>query len=133
MKRNYIILSVFLVLGIIVIIISIYIARQSLREITKEEKKLQIQTTAGKPTMPAVPLEQRKEPLETKTEEGKPEEIEFADLSQIPDDYIEEIERKGEIQEELPEETVSTEERKLDKQPNLKELKELKSRGVIIY
>lgn len=134
MKRNYIILSIFLVLGVIIVVL-IYIARQSLREITKEEKKLQIQATQAKqPTISPRLLEKREEPLETKPEEAKPEEPEFADLSQIPDDYIEEIERKEEVQEQVTEAgAVSTEERKPNKYPDIKRLKELKSKGVIIY
>lgn len=135
MKKSYIILSIFLVLGIIVIVISVYIARQSLKEITVDEKKLQIQTTTAKqPTISPRPLEQRKEPLKTKTEEAEPQEPEFADLSQIPDDYIEEIERKGESAEgPKEEETVLSEEQKSSKYPTIKKLKELKSKGAIIY
>lgn len=128
MKRYFIIiLFAFLALWIVVIIISIYITRQNLRETLEEGKKLPVQeeVSAQIPVSPTT-TEEGKEFAETKKQEVKSQELEF-DIPQIPDEYI-----KG-TQEPPPQEELSAAEGKLNKQPTLNELKELKTRGVIIY
>ncbi|MBU3959112.1 MAG: hypothetical protein KKH29_04340 [Candidatus Omnitrophica bacterium] len=129
MKRSHIILSAFLTLAIVVIIISVYIAKQSLIEITQGEEKLPVPAQEQKDVslpVSAFPMitEQRKELLETKKQET---ELPTFDLDQIPEEYFnKDIQDKEQIEE------LSEGERRLNKQPSLRQLKELKVRGMII-
>lgn len=122
-RRHLIILSVFLLLGVILIIISIYISSQTLRQVTKDEQKPlehieREETSAQISLSPAAAVAPKIE--------AKPAELEF-DLEDIPEDYSKEAESKE------AEETLISGERKLETQPSLKKLKELKTKRVVIY
>ena len=153
MKRRYLILSIFLTLCLIVISISIYIAKQNLKEISLEEKKFPIPaltyqslpfaTETGKAEMKTQEskssleqiskkeISQADELKEIKKAETEPEEESEFNLNEVPDEYfnkdIKVIEGKAK------EEGTSPVESKLNKQPTLDKLKELKSKNVIIY
>jgi predicted transcriptional regulator len=137
MKRQYLILSLLFILGILIIIISIFVAMQSLKEIPKREKESQLQTGLRQPQVSPLPLvnEQREEPAKTKEHKIKPKE-EATDLSQIPDSVFEEARRR-----ESPGSAPSLSEGKgteeggprLNTQPSSRDLRELKSKGAVIY
>lgn len=152
MKRRYLILSIFLTLCLIVISISIYIAKQNLKEISLEEKKFPVPTVPYQP----LPFATETEKAELKTQESKSsvdqiskkeisqtdefkeikkaetepeEELEF-DLNQIPEKYFS---KDKDIKDQRQAEEPIPGERKLNKQPNLDKLKELRTNNVIIY
>lgn len=128
MKKNYIILCAFLILGIIIIIFSLYITRQSTKLISEEEKKIR-SFSVQPPVLAVTPIQ--KEYVESKKPEERLKRLEF-DFKQIPDDYIKEEDVK-EIESRESEEATTSGDTKLNKQPNLLELKELKAKGVVIY
>lgn len=136
MKRENIILSFFLILGLVAII-SIYIAKQGLKEALKKEKeekeKLQTQSISRQGPGFTGSTRERVRLKEDKEQEARPEEKE-TDLSQIPDDYNPEKEITGaEIEAEGPIEASTSEASNLQKQPSASELKQLKAKGAIIY
>lgn len=110
----------------VIIIFSVYITNQTLKEISPEEKKPQVQNIPPLQTElpPVAPSPER--PPETKKPEEKPKEAEF-NLDQIPENQI------RDIQDQEEKEALSSGEKKLNKQPTLEKLKELKTKGVIIY
>lgn len=153
MKRRYLILSLFLTLCLIVISISIYIAKKSLREVSLEGEKLPIPaltyqslpfaTETGKAEMKTQEskssleqiskkeISQADELKEIKKAETEPEEeLEF-NLNEVPDEYFNKDIKV--IEDKAKEEGASPVERKLNKQPSLQKLNELKTQGVIIY
>ena len=128
MNKRYVILFIFLGISISLIIFSLNVARQNLNEafISEKQKAAFMETAKQKDifTQTRMPSDIVKEQEEkTKTEE-------FVLLKDIPDDYF-----KGEekVEESQIYEEGSTEERKIRKYPTLKELKELKRKGAIIY
>lgn len=127
-KRRLIILSLFLILGTVLIVISAYLSRQTLKEVTGYEQKSPAQSISSGISAPKVAVfgqlkELPQEPQELKAE---PPELEV-DLQDIPEDYAKDIETK-EAKKDSP-----SAERKLDTQPSLRELKELKTRRAVIY
>lgn len=149
MKRRYVVLFVFLIFCVLAIIVSIYIAKKSLRELSLEGEKLpipdqslpfatetgkaEIKTQESKSSLEQISKKetsQRGEFKEIKKAETEPEEeLEF-DLNQIPEKYFS---KDKDIKDQRQAEEPIPGERKLNKQPSLKKLDELKTQGVIIY
>jgi hypothetical protein len=129
MNKRYVILFIFLGISISLIIFSLNVARENLNEavITKKQKAAFIETAKQKDifSKTRMPSEITKE-----KEEEKAEAQEFILLSEIPDEYFE---REEKVEKEEGYEEGVTPERKIRKQPSLKELRELKRKGAIIY
>lgn len=125
MKRNYMILYIFLTLGIIVVIISIYITKENLKFTIKKEG-LQMQNIPHPETKTSDAAKQQEAGVES-------QELEFENLEQFSDDYVRDkiIETEKQNQEAAEESTPAKEE--LSKQPSWQGLKELKSKGAVIY
>lgn len=149
MKRRYVVLFVFLIFCVLAIIVSIYIAKKSLRELSLEGEKLpipdqslpfatetgkaELKTQESKSSLDQISkkeISQTDELKEIKKAETEPEEeLEF-DLNQIPEKYFS---KDKDIKDQRQAEEPIPGERKLNKQPSLKKLDELKTQGVIIY
>ncbi len=128
MKKSHMVLYIFLTLGIIVIIISIGITKQSLRELVKNNRPKILNASDHLPGAP-VATEQQAAPVKIEKEKAEPQELEFDELDKISDDYVkaQNLENRKKEEESAPNET------QLNKQPVWGELKELKAKGVIIY
>lgn len=123
MKRNYMILYIFLALGIILIIISICI--------TKENSKFAIKKEGLRIKNISHPEAKTSEAAKQQEAEVESQELEFDNLEQISDEYVKEknmqIEKEQSAQESTPGQDT------LNKQPSWNELKELKAKGTVIY
>lgn len=140
MKRENIILSVFLTLGLIASI-SMFIANQGLKDALKEEEKAKSQIQGISRQVSTYPLT-RKQTRELAAPKHKQEvkrspsaEAEF-DLSELSESDFKEIEKRQaepvvmEEEEEASSTGTGTERNTL---PSLDELRELKAKGVIMH
>lgn len=126
MKKSHTIFFIFLGFGLILIIISIFLAQEGLREVTLEKGapgQAPAQNISGQRTIPPPVLGQQ--------EKAKPESLEFDRPDEISDDYV--IDKNRESQEAQTQEDSASGGPKLNKQPSWDELKGLKVKGVVIY
>lgn len=160
MNRRYIIFFALLVLSMIIIISSLYIAKRSLTEIAQEKKESPAQDVSYRPPVTPLRTEGIKEFVETEQMQLEPKESKIRADRILDTQAKERTEglREGEKIETEPEEELEFDldqipqhyfnkdiqdreqkeepvpgERKLNKQPSPQELNELKIQGVVIY
>lgn len=131
MNRRYIILSIFLIVSLVIVISSLYIAGKNLKEaVVLEEQQAAFLETTAQPLTFSSRLSEPSPQTQVK-DDNQPvvQEQEF-NLDQIPDSYFDKSEPETE---DVSSEDISLQEPRLKKYPSLKKLKELKTKGVIIY
>lgn len=126
MKKEYKVFSFVFLLFLLVILASVYIAKQSLIKTHEHPEGVQTQNIPGYPPSVSTETQPIKAEIERRKPEQKAKEEEF-DFSQIPETSLKEIE------ESQPREETQSQEEKLNTQPPAQKLKELRTRGVIIY
>lgn len=120
----------FLTFCMLAIIVSIYIAKKNLIEISQEKEELRVSDISRQAFISPPPSSDTGKSKEARKAELKPEESEF-NLNEVPDEYFNKDIKV--IEDKAKEEGASPVESKLNKQPTLDKLKELKSKNVIIY
>ena len=124
-KKEYKVFSFIFLLFLLVILASVYVAKQNLTKAYQLPEVAQTQNIATPVQVFPTELRQIKTEAEEKKLEAKTKETEF-DLSRIPDSVLEEAEKNQ------PQEEGQPSERKLNTQPSLQKMKELRARGLII-
>ncbi len=131
LKKHYIILSLLLLLTITIIVFSMHITNETLKKVSQGERKTPPQNIAYQSELPSSASGPQGS-KETKERQEKPRELEF-NLDQIPENYLNEKDEKEGAKDMPKEERLSSGEKKLNKQPSLNKLKELRNQRVIIY
>lgn len=127
MNKRYLILFVFLVVSGVLIVSSLNIARKNLNEtvILKKQKAAFMESTKQGDLPRGLTSQVEIEEIEEEEEQAE----EFILLEDIPDEYFEDEEKRQDREDYQREEAMP----KIRKQPSIKELKELKRKGAIIY
>lgn len=126
MKKEYKVFYFVFILFILVISLSLYIAKQSLIKTHEQPEGVQTQNIPDYPSAVSTETQPIKAEIERKKPEQKAKEAEF-DLSQISEASLKEIEKSQ------PQEEAQSPEEKLNTQPPLQKLKELRIKGAVVY
>lgn len=127
MKKEYKVFSLLFILLLLVILASLYIAKRGLIETPKQPEGTEAQKISAYPAAVSTETPSIKAESEEKKIEQKAKKEEESDLSQISQDTLKEIEKNP------PQEETPAGEKKLNTQPSLQKLKELKTKGAVIY
>ena len=129
MKKQYIVLSIFLISIIFIISFSIYIARQTLkRNLPREENRTALHDSYLSSPGISIPPAVENVSIPQKEEKSKDPEV---DLENIPDEFFSEDNLN--VINQISEAEIVEGEKPLNKKPSLNSLKDLKFKGVVIY